>query len=162
VEEAEERKGRGSIEEIVAFEIKAYCNASVVKLHACGREDIDVRCLGNGRPFALEIIHATKPLTPSILATITANINSHQHMNVEADIAIVGGSLQRVPRLIWEKMQTEAEEKKKGYACVVYVANGSVTRERLQALEARSRSGEDNDEDGVPCLQVSDASDVSL
>jgi tRNA pseudouridine synthase 10 len=37
---------------------KSFCagfSASGVKLHASGREDVDVRCMGTGRPFVLEL-----------------------------------------------------------------------------------------------------------
>jgi hypothetical protein len=51
-------------------------------------------------------------------------------------------------------MQSEAEEKKKGYSCVVYVQAGHVTREKLLALEQRCQDGQDLDEDGQVCLQV--------
>ena len=35
----------------------------VLYLHAAGREDIDVRMLGTGRPFIMEIINPTKALS---------------------------------------------------------------------------------------------------
>ncbi|RYY84266.1 hypothetical protein EON63_09620 [archaeon] len=42
------QKGRDSIEEIVGYAVKKIIGGedTLVKLHACGREDIDVRCLG--------------------------------------------------------------------------------------------------------------------
>lgn len=40
------QKGRGNVEDIVGHAVKTYIGAEQVKLHACGREDIDVRCLG--------------------------------------------------------------------------------------------------------------------
>ncbi len=154
VGDEEVRKGRGSIEEIIAYEIKRYSYAKIVKLHACGREDIDVRCVGNGRPFALEVGYARKAFTKSILQQIAININSFQGMNTQGDIRIIGDQIIAVDRLIWESMQSEAEEKKKGYSCVVYVKEGNVTKERLQELEERSRDGQDIDEEGQVCLQV--------
>lgn len=41
------RKGRNSVEEIVSSAVKKVSGCSECRLHACGREDIDVRCLGN-------------------------------------------------------------------------------------------------------------------
>ena len=49
------RVGRTSIEEIICQHIQQTFHCTKSHLHACGREDIDVRCLGNGRPFAIEI-----------------------------------------------------------------------------------------------------------
>lgn len=45
-----------SIEEIIVAPIKKIYNNPVYKFHSGGREDIDVRMLGKGRPFILEII----------------------------------------------------------------------------------------------------------
>eukprot|EP00981_Chlorochromonas_danica_P012638 scaffold5237_cov170-Ochromonas_danica.AAC.14 len=50
------QKGSGNVEDLIGQVVRNVLNAEVVKLHGCGREDIDVRCLGNGRPFALEVI----------------------------------------------------------------------------------------------------------
>lgn len=35
----------------------------VVYLHASGREDIDVRMLGEGRPFIMEVVNPTRAIT---------------------------------------------------------------------------------------------------
>jgi len=51
-----ERKGRNSIEEIVGEAVQLALQAKECRMHPCGREDIDVRVLGNGRPFALEVL----------------------------------------------------------------------------------------------------------
>lgn len=44
-----------SIEELVAKHFLKYAKGSGETFHGCGREDIDVLMLGNGRPFVLEI-----------------------------------------------------------------------------------------------------------
>ena len=49
------RKGRNSVEEIVSEAVCKVLKAKICRMHPCGREDIDVRVLGNGRPFALEV-----------------------------------------------------------------------------------------------------------
>ena len=51
-------------------------------------------------------------------------------------------------------MQTKAEEKRKGYACVVW-SEREVTREMLAGLERRSTCGQDVDETGEACIEVS-------
>eukprot|EP00435_Cladocopium_sp_Y103_P010459 s539_g2.t1 len=53
-----ERKGDGSVEEDIATPVAKYFGASEVRFHAEGREDIDVRMLGPGRPFVLEVKNA--------------------------------------------------------------------------------------------------------
>jgi tRNA pseudouridine synthase 10 len=44
-----------SIEELIAGPILELTGGSAAKLHAAGREDIDVRMLGTGRPFIIEV-----------------------------------------------------------------------------------------------------------
>ena len=40
------RKGRCSVEEIINSVVKEHLQAAECRMHPCGREDIDVRCLG--------------------------------------------------------------------------------------------------------------------
>ena len=60
------REGESSVEELIAapFAEKAdssasnhvSCDAASYKFHSAGREDIDVRMLGTGRPFVIELL----------------------------------------------------------------------------------------------------------
>ncbi|WOF15755.1 tRNA pseudouridine(54/55) synthase Pus10 [Methanoplanus sp. FWC-SCC4] len=45
-----------SVEELIGNPILEVCDAKDAVLHGAGREDIDARMLGTGRPFALEIV----------------------------------------------------------------------------------------------------------
>ncbi|MDR2623926.1 MAG: tRNA pseudouridine(54/55) synthase Pus10 [Methanobrevibacter sp.] len=45
-----------SIEELIYYKVKIATNCYKSKFHGAGREDIDVRMLGGGRPFVLEIV----------------------------------------------------------------------------------------------------------
>ena len=49
-----------SVEEIIAHHFKEYFLPENHKFHSGGREDIDVRMLGNGRPFVVELINPKK------------------------------------------------------------------------------------------------------
>ena len=44
-----------SIEELISKHILNVTKGEEVLFHGCGREDIDVLMLGNGRPFIIEI-----------------------------------------------------------------------------------------------------------
>ena len=46
---------RESVQDIIGEPVKNSLDASDTSFHGMGREDIDVRCLGSGRPFVLEI-----------------------------------------------------------------------------------------------------------
>lgn len=45
----------GSVEEHIYNSVKSFFGADSGVLHGSGREDIDVRMLGRGRPFVLEL-----------------------------------------------------------------------------------------------------------
>lgn len=52
------------MQELIGDEIKAEIfDAHEIYLHGSGREDIDVRMLGDGRPFILEFINPKKSLS---------------------------------------------------------------------------------------------------
>ena len=75
------RKGRYSVEEIVSEPLSIAMKASAVRLHACGREDIDVRCLGNGRPFCCEVLNARIPPTITSLNEAENSIKNRLGLN---------------------------------------------------------------------------------
>jgi len=70
-----------SVEEIIAEEVIKASKGSTSKFHGAGREDIDVRMLGNGRPFVLEI---KEPKIRIIdLKDLENKINKHANGKVE-------------------------------------------------------------------------------
>ncbi|GAA5819393.1 MAG: tRNA pseudouridine(54/55) synthase Pus10 [Methanobrevibacter sp. CfCl-M3] len=58
-----------SVEELIYHDIKIATNCYKSKFHGAGREDIDVKMLGNGRPFVLEIIE------PKLRSLNLSNLN---------------------------------------------------------------------------------------
>jgi tRNA pseudouridine synthase 10 len=58
------RMTEGSVQEIIADSIASYFKvpASSMTFMSSGREDVDVRCLGRGRPFVLEITDAARTI----------------------------------------------------------------------------------------------------
>lgn len=65
------RMTEGSIQEIIVDAVAPYFKvpASSITFMSSGREDVDVRCLGRGRPFVLEIMDSAK----NILDTSSAD-----------------------------------------------------------------------------------------
>ncbi len=49
-----------SVEELIAQPLLKATGGSDVKIHAAGREDIDARVLGSGRPFIIEVLNPVK------------------------------------------------------------------------------------------------------
>lgn len=127
------RVGRTSITEIIETAVTRFTQARSVLLHGCGREDIDVRCLGNGRPFVLQIHAPRVPITPEILRDIEGFINDGDPLaNTPHSKDICVQHLQVTTPKTWEIMQKEAEEKKKAYRCVCY-SSRAISKEELYA-----------------------------
>ncbi|KAJ1431001.1 hypothetical protein B484DRAFT_45470 [Ochromonadaceae sp. CCMP2298] len=147
-----ERKGRCSVEEIVSHALQTYLPADAVRLHPCGREDINVRCLGNGRPFALEVLNPSI-LYPSLslLQSVVRMVNSGQGLNQDRDVELA--LLAPAGKSLWEEMQTKAEEKRKGYRCVVW-SEKAVTQSQLRELERLCSSGQTRDAEGDACIEL--------
>jgi len=71
-----------SVEDAAAWAVKALKAASIV-LHGSGREDVDVRMLGTGRPFVLEV---KKPLHRLDPKTIGREVNTYSRGLVEVEL----------------------------------------------------------------------------
>lgn len=84
------------VSEIIINEIGPYFNLDVknITFSSSGREDVDVRCLGKGRPFALEIPDAHITILPqSIAGAMEINVDksekvSIQHLQIISRLAI--------------------------------------------------------------------------
>lgn len=72
-----------SVEELIAVELMKVTGGTTHFFHGMGREDIDVRMLGNGRPFILEIRNPRKRKID--LAKLEALINRTQTGKIEVE-----------------------------------------------------------------------------
>lgn len=71
------RLHEGSVEELVCGPLQRFFGADEYRFSASGREDIDVRMLGNGRPFYVELVNAHAALQPPArYAEMQAAINA--------------------------------------------------------------------------------------
>ena len=71
------RKMETSVQELICDHILALVGASQVKFSSSGREDCDVRMLGDGRPFLVELINPRKTvLESSEVVELQSRINS--------------------------------------------------------------------------------------
>jgi tRNA pseudouridine synthase 10 len=92
-----------SVEELVALPFLRVAGAVEAHLHGAGREDIDARMLGAGRPFVLEVV-APRCRTLD-LARLEAEVNE------TADGKVAVSRLREVPReAVGEIKETEAEK----------------------------------------------------
>lgn len=70
-----------SVEEIIADPLLKKTEGEEVAFHAAGREDVDVRMLGTGRPFIIEVKKPRKRFID--LKLLAELINKHGHKKIE-------------------------------------------------------------------------------
>ena len=110
-----------SVEERVAAPLIRMCEGAGSKLHALGREDIDVRMLGTGRPFVIEILSPKRRTVD--LAEASKEIASSG--DVEA-LGLAASSKQ-------EALRVDTSKAIKRYEAVVS-SEAHVEREKLEAI----------------------------
>jgi tRNA pseudouridine synthase 10 len=75
------RPNNESVEELISSRVLKEFGAGDAILHACGREDVDARMLGSGRPFVLEV---KTPLRRYVhLPNLQKEINEANKMKIE-------------------------------------------------------------------------------
>ncbi|KAL4335431.1 hypothetical protein GQ457_07G027430 [Hibiscus cannabinus] len=112
----EERMGEASVEEIIGSNILPMCQGDNYKFHAAGREDIDVRMLGSGRPFLLEIQNARRVPSEETVNEIESKINGLENKLVGVKNLKVVGSQG------WTLMREGEAEKQKQYCALVWIS----------------------------------------
>lgn len=122
------RMKEGSIQETISNEICPYFeyDSDNSIFMGSGREDIDVRCLGKGRPFALQINDAKKVSLPkNVAAEMESKIDNTNHVSIQ--------HLQLVKREDLVHIKAGEEHKKKNYRALC-VLKTPVTMEILRKL----------------------------
>ena len=114
------RKCAGSVQECIDGPPRALFGSAEAKFHSAGREDVDVRMLGEGRPFVLELLQPrVAEHTAEALAAMQREIN-------QSDIVQVSGltvcSSDVIGNLIKEGAQEGEDSHRKDYRCVVRVS----------------------------------------
>ncbi|XP_055378267.1 putative tRNA pseudouridine synthase Pus10 [Condylostylus longicornis] len=117
-----------SIQEIIIENISEYfgtSNSNII-FSSSGREDVDVRCLGNGRPFVLEI-------PDSKVTNLSLRSAAQMEFNIEKSKKISVINLQMVNRDELIHIKSGEENKKKIYRALC-VLGTPVTIEILKKL----------------------------
>eukprot|EP01125_Pyxidicula_operculata_P017197 TRINITY_DN6014_c0_g1_i1.p1 TRINITY_DN6014_c0_g1~~TRINITY_DN6014_c0_g1_i1.p1 ORF type:complete len:544 (+),score=73.14 TRINITY_DN6014_c0_g1_i1:6-1637(+) len=110
-----ERIGDDSVEEIIGNPLLKAFNSPEFKISSSGREDIDVRMLGIGRPFIFQIINPKTPLTgKTMIDSLQDQINESPHVKVLY--------LQSVDRSNCKEMREGEKEKKKHYRALIQIS----------------------------------------
>ena len=125
------RKCESSVEELVALCIDHEVGAAEYKFLASGREDVDVRMLGGGRPFALECCDPKRAkFTLEELKKLEVEFN-------KKDLDISLHNLRLVSKEDIKTLKEGEEEKTKEYTALC-VTSSPVEPERLRELERLS------------------------
>ncbi|KAG5542507.1 hypothetical protein RHGRI_022147 [Rhododendron griersonianum] len=125
----DERMGEASVEEIIGSNILPICRGDNYKFHAAGREDIDVRMLGSGRPFLIEVQNARRVPSEMSVKEIERKINSMENNLVKVKNVKVVGSQG------WSLMREGEAEKQKQYAALVWISR-SLEDDDLKTLSS--------------------------
>uniref|UniRef100_A0A0D9W586 tRNA pseudouridine(55) synthase n=3 Tax=Leersia perrieri TaxID=77586 RepID=A0A0D9W586_9ORYZ len=112
----DERMGEASVEEIIGENVRAICKGDGYKFHAAGREDIDVRMLGSGRPFLIEVLNVRSIPSANEVQQIADKINHSEKKHVRVrNLKLVGSE-------IWTMMREGEAEKQKQYAALIWTS----------------------------------------
>ncbi|XP_038133929.1 putative tRNA pseudouridine synthase Pus10 [Cyprinodon tularosa] len=109
-----ERRMESSVEELIAAPILSAFRADGFNFSSSGREDVDVRTLGNGRPFAMEL------LNPHRCRFSKAEMKQLQETINESSEKVKVRDLQIVTREAMSRMKEGEEEKTKSYTALVW------------------------------------------
>jgi len=122
------RKTETSVQELACEKIAAFFRANDVKFISAGREDVDVRMLGSGRPFAVELINPRR--TKAVEADMK---NLEMEINQSTDLIAVN-RLGIIAKKDLNLLKEGEEQKIKLYRARIYAKNG-VSDEQLERLK---------------------------
>lgn len=118
-----------SIQELICQHLEPFFHIQNSKFSSSGREDVDVRTLGKGRPFAVELIN------PRRTQCVQKEINALQQLinDNTKDIAI--SDLQLVSKDQLLILKQGEEEKTKNYAAICVVLDAKpISQEELNEI----------------------------
>jgi tRNA pseudouridine synthase 10 len=117
------RKYQDSVSEYIGIPAKDLLKGLKFKVHAAGREDIDVLMLGNGRPFVIEV---SKPaIRKPDFEELTDLINEHAMGKVKVT------DLEISTRKRFQQLKGEASENVKEYKAIIQIEE-DISEENLE------------------------------
>ncbi|XP_062400205.1 putative tRNA pseudouridine synthase Pus10 [Sardina pilchardus] len=122
-----ERRMESSVEELIAAPLLNAFNSESFNFSSSGREDVDVRTLGNGRPFAMEL------LNPHRSRFNKMEIRKLQEEINQSSKKIRVRDLQIVTREAMSRMKEGEEEKTKSYSALIW-SQKAITEDDLKFI----------------------------
>jgi len=117
---------RDSVQELIGWVLGAAFKTRKNKFHGAGREDVNVRMLGEGRPFVMELVN------PKVLDVDLAACEAEINRRNEGRLEVLGLHWTEKPRVVAVKEAKRAKE----YRALVRVES-EVDLERARALAGR-------------------------
>ena len=126
------KKVETSIQELICDQLLQVIPATETKFSASGREDVDVRMLGSGRPFLIEIINPRKVVVSDTeLSQLQAAINSSTD-------AIGVQHLKVVSKEAAKLLKEGEEEKRKLYSAIIWTSKEIAPEQLLFLSELKN------------------------
>lgn len=142
-----QEKSDESVSQLICEPLRAALGGTSAKMHASGREDIDVRMLGRGRPFVVEVSGARDGPPPrgaavtdgdpgpgaagSAFRVSLPDVEASLNASCLGKVAV--RELRWSSRQEYSDLQKKAEEKTKQYRCVCW-SERAVSDGRLRDL----------------------------
>ncbi|KAM9792217.1 tRNA pseudouridine synthase Pus10 [Neosynchiropus ocellatus] len=109
-----ERRMESSVEELISAPVLEAFRPDGINFSSSGREDVDVRTLGNGRPFAMELVNPHRSrLSREQMLQLQESINKSSEKVRVRDLQIVS-------RDAMSRMKEGEEDKTKTYTALVW------------------------------------------
>lgn len=117
-----------NVESQITKHMKSVYNPSKMMFSSSGREDMDVRMLGNGRLFYIELFDCKQiyDANHTIYNTIQCHINNDNPVVQVNNIHLSN-------RTLYDQMNKSIDKKNKYYRCII-ITNKSITVQQLQQL----------------------------
>lgn len=118
-----------SVEELISPKFKEASKSNDSKFHGAGREDIDVRMLGNGRPFILEL---KNPLLRNLdLNVLKKKVNKKNKKRIKID------NLRYSSKDEVKQIKLKSENVKKRYHALINSPDLEISKEDFLLLEKK-------------------------
>ena len=111
-----ERRGETSVQELICNHLQSVIRPASIRFSSSGREDVDVRMLGSGRPFLVEFVdpHSSK-LSWEQVRALEEEINSSTDEISVHQLVLVGKKAQL-------QLKEGEEDKQKHYRALVWAS----------------------------------------
>ncbi|SPR00188.1 tRNA pseudouridine(55) synthase [Plasmodiophora brassicae] len=123
------RKTESSVQELIADQVTAFIKCSDIKFHSAGREDVDVRMLGDGRHFVLEMIDPRRVPSLKELEELCLRINNSTD-RIEVHSLSVAPDYAKE----FKTLQAGADSKRKSYRAIMWTS-AALTDEAVRTLQ---------------------------